>query len=135
MSVLELTDNTMTALTKMSQGNPGAIMAMMDIINNHDRIDPQAVMGGLGAIMILDTWGIYGTDIYILYNDKCKKDVRQLLMLLRATQLGFFSHNKLKQMAADQMREIDLTEEEWQELDEKVCNQLDQFEKPKEKAA
>jgi len=129
MSRLELTDNTMSALMKMAEGNPGAISAMMEILEKHDSIDPQAMMGGLGAIMLLDTWEIYGTDIYILFNDKCNRDVRQLLMLMRATQLGHFSDVKLKQMAADQMREINLTDEEWTDLDDKVCSELDQFAK------
>jgi len=106
MSRIELTDSPMDALIKMAEGNPGAAVAMMDILKQHDEIDPQAMLGGLGTIMILDTWGIYGSSIYILYSDKCDRNVRQLLMLLRATQLGFFSHTKLQQMAEDQMRSV-----------------------------
>jgi len=119
----------MDIVMKMSKGNPGAVTAIMDIIDKHKSIDPQAVMGGVGAIMILDTWEIYGTDIYILYSDKCGKDVRKMLMLMRATQLGFFSHQKLQNMASDQCREINLNDEEWQSLDDKVCEQLSGFAK------
>ena len=78
----------------------------------------------------MDTWEIYGSSIYILWNDRCDRDVRKLLMLIRATQLGFFSHTKLQQMAADQRRTINLTEEEFTELDKKVCEQLEDFAKP-----
>lgn len=80
--------------------------------------------------MILDTWGIYGTDIYVLWNDKCNRDVRQMLMLMRATQLGIFSHTKLQEMAADQMRQVNLSDEEMAELDEKVCERLEDFARP-----
>ena len=130
MSRLELSDTGMDVIVKMADGNPGAITAMADIMANHEEIDPQAVMGGLGAIMILDTWEIYGTDIYVLWNDKCNRDVRQMLMLMRATQLGLFSHTKLQEMAGDQMRQVNLSDEEMAELDEKVCEQLEDFARP-----
>ena len=129
MSRITLTDTLISAITKMSDGNPGALNTMMEIMSNHDQIDPQAVMGGIGAIMMFDTLGIYGTDIYVLFNDKCKRDVRRLLMLLRATQMGLFSCDKLKEMAADQMRQIDLTEDEYIELDDLVCSELVDFQK------
>jgi len=130
MSRISLTDTTMDVIVKMSEGNPGALSAIMAIMKEHDSIDPQAAMGGLGAIMILDSWEIYGSDIYVLFSDKCNRDVRQMLMIMRATQLGYFSHIKLKEMAADQMREIDLTDAEWSELDTKVCDHLNEFKRP-----
>lgn len=129
-SRIDLMDNTISAVSKMSDGNLEAINAMMMILKEHDAIDPQAAMGGMGAILSLDTYKIYGTDIYILYSDKCGKDIRRMLMILRATQLGFFSNTKLKEMAHDQMRQVNLTEEEWKELDNQVCEQLEQFAKP-----
>lgn len=130
MSRIELTDNVMDMMVKMSEGNPGALTTMMQIMEKHQDIDPQAAMGGVGAIMILDTWEIYGTDIYILFNDKCDRDMRRMLLLMRATQLGHFPESKLRNLAADQMREINLTAEEWEELDKKVCDELKDFAKP-----
>ena len=129
MSRIELEDSQLDVMMKMSEGNPGALTAMMDIIKEHESIDPQAVMGGLGAILILDNWGIYGSSIYVLWNDKCNRDVRTMLMLIRATQLGFFSQSRLQQLAADQMRDIAMPDEEIEELDRKVCEALDQFKK------
>lgn len=129
MSRITLEDTQMDVLVKMAEGNPGALTAMMDILEKHDAIDPQAFMGGLGAIMTFDTYGIYGTEIYILWNDKCGKDVRKLLMLLRACQLGFLPSEKLKVMAEDQMLQVDLTEEEWADYDKQVCDRLEDFAK------
>ena len=127
MSRITLSDTAMDVLMKMADGNPGAIAAMMEVLEKHDSIDPQAAMGGIGAIMLLDTWEIYGTDIYVLFNDKCERDVRKLLMIMRATQLGMFPHCRLQEMAADQGREINLTNDEWQQLDDAVCEQLKDF--------
>ena len=129
MSRIQLTDNTIDVIAKMSEGNPGAMTALMDMFNGGEAIDPQGALGGFGSILLLDTWEIYGTDIYILWNDKCGQDLRKMLMIMRACQLGYLSHNKLQQMAADQMREVDLTDDEWSDFDEKVCKRLGEFQR------
>lgn len=130
MSKIGLEDTTADVFVKMSDGNPGALNVLMTITKEHDEIDPQAMMGGLGAIMSLDTYEIYGTDIYILYNDKCNRDIRTMLMLMRATQLGFFSLTRLQEMAHDQSREVNITKEELEALDKQVCERLEDFQKP-----
>jgi hypothetical protein len=52
-----------------------------------------------------------------------------MLMIMRSCQMGNFSHSKLKEMAADQMRKVDLTAEEWQEHDDFVTGRLEHFAK------
>ena len=110
-------------------------MSMVEIMKQYDAIDPQSAFGGMGAIMLLDTWEIYGTDIYILFNDKCDRDVRRMLMLMRSVQLGFFPSTRLKELANDQSRSVNLTGEEWESLDTQVCGQLKDFMRPKKEAA
>lgn len=135
MSKIQLTDTAMDALVKMAEGNPGAIHAMMAIMEHAESIDPQAAMGGLAAILLLDTWEIYGSSIYVLFNDKCDRDVRKFLLLERACQLGHLPHSKLQEMAADQRREINLTGEEWEEIEAFVLEELEEFQKPEVAAA
>lgn len=127
---IDLIDSMPSVIKKMADGNPGAISTMVAILQGQEEIDPQNAMRGLGVILSLDTYQIYGTDIYILYSDKCGKDLRKMFMILRATQLGFFSSEKLKEMAHDQMRQVNLTDEEWTKLDKQVCDRLDKFAKP-----
>ncbi len=129
MSRIVLSDTPMDVMVKMADGNPGALQAMMKIIEEAEQIDPQAALGGIHQIMMLDTYGIYGSSIYVLWSDKCKQNVRDLLVLLRATQLDFLPQTKLNAMAADQRGEVNLTDEKMLELDEKVCAQLDEFAK------
>lgn len=129
MTRIDLEDTAMSAVMKMAEGNPGAAMAMMEIIEKHEDIDPQAAFGGFGTIMLLDTWGVYGTDIYVLFNDKCDRSVRKMLILIRATQLGIYPQSELTKLANDQSRQINLTQEEWESLDMAVCEQLDKFAK------
>ena len=129
MSKIELSDSTMDIIVKMSEENPGAVTAIAEIMAKAGVIDPQAFMGGVGTLLILDTWKIYGSSIYVLWNDKCGRDVRKLLMLLRATQLGLFSVKRLQSMAADHMCEENITADEMTELDGKVRSELKDFAK------
>jgi len=123
MSRLKLKDTFISAITKMSDGNPGAITALIDLSLSSPEIDPQSEFGGIGPFFSFDLYEIYGSDIYIIWNDKCGRDSRKTLMLLRAVQLGFLQESKLKEMASDQMRQVDLTEKQWEELDYKVCKE------------
>lgn len=93
---INLNDSTYDVLSKMADGNPGALGTLVDIFKEGEKIDPDAAFGGLGAIMLLDTWGIYGSDIYILNNDICQRSIPKTLAVLRATQLGMFSSVTLK---------------------------------------
>lgn len=131
MSKIELNDSIMDVIVKMSEGNPGVVACIADILKNAKEIDPQDVLSPMGPILILDTFGIYGSPIYIIWSDKCGRDTRKMLMLLRAVQLGMFEESRLKAMAADQMRKVNLTPEEFDELDTKVCGRLEKFQRPK----
>ena len=92
---IKLTDSTMDVVVKMSEGNPGAMNVIMQMLTANN-IDPDNAMGGLGALLLMDTYGIYGTDIYILNNDICDRDLAKTLAVLRATQMGMFDSNILK---------------------------------------
>lgn len=92
---IQLTDSTMDVVVKMSEGNPGAMNVIMQMLKPNN-IDPDNAMGGFGAILLMDTYGIYGTDIYILNNDICDRDLAKTLAVLRATQMGMFDSNILK---------------------------------------
>jgi len=126
MSKLRLEDSAMEIVSKMSDGNPGAMQALCDTIAQGTDIDPQGFPGGLGAIMGLDSAGIYGTSVYILWADQCNRNTRDFVMLMRANQLGFLSTKTLQRVAADQMRSemIDLDA-----LDAQVCESLPEFQR------
>jgi hypothetical protein len=59
-------------------------------------IDPDDFAGGLGNLLSMDTLGLYGSRIWMLFKDVCKEDLRVTCALLRAWQLGFLSDMKLK---------------------------------------
>ena len=129
---LELSDNYMDIVMKMSEGNPGAMTALMELAGVSPTVDPQSALGILGPAISLDTHGIYGSDIYILWSDKCGRDSRRMLLLLRSVQLGFNSEAWLKSLAEDQTYSVMISDEEWESMEEKVCGQLEQFMKKPE---
>lgn len=100
---IKLTDSTMDVVSKMSEGNPGAMNVLMQMLMPNE-IDPDNILGEMGYIFLLDTFGIYGTDIYVLYNDICEKDLAKMYAVLRATQLGLFSPVILKDASNRQDR-------------------------------
>lgn len=96
MSRIQLTDTTMDAMCKMAEGNLGAITVMVQLVKRGKEIDPQGFLGGWGAILSLDTHGIYGPEIWMFYKDVCGEDIRIMIGLLRAIQLGFISESLVK---------------------------------------
>ena len=93
---IKLTDSPMDVMIRMADGNPGAVNVLMQILKDGAKVDPDSALGGLGAILSLDSHGIYGSDIYILNNDICERSLPKTLAVLRAVQLGLFSENTLK---------------------------------------
>lgn len=96
MNRITLCDNAKSAVIKMCEGNPGAITALMEILKCAKQVDPDDFMGGLGKILALDTLEIYGTNIYVLWNDICDRNTSKMIAVLRANQLGFISDQILK---------------------------------------
>jgi len=105
MNRVQLTDNTVTVITKMCEGNPGAMNVMIEMLDSKSNyIDPDAFMGGMGKILSLDSLGIYGSDIYILHNDICERNMIKTFAVLRAHQLGFLNDSLLKDACSRQDR-------------------------------
>lgn len=121
---IKLTDSTMDVVVKMSDGNPGAMNVLMQMLQPNN-IDPDNGLGGLGAILMLDSLGIYGTDIYVLNSDICERNLAKMLATLRAVQLGLFSGDILKDAAHRQDysgRELVPVDELYEKVKERLPN-------------
>lgn len=91
---IKLNDSVMDIVVKMSDGNPGAATVICELLIT--KIDSDMGLGGLGTILLLDSYGIYGTDIYILHNDICDRDLAKTMAVMRAAQFGYLDKNTLK---------------------------------------
>lgn len=89
----------MTALDviqALAEGNPGALSTCVEAMKHTVEIDPDCAWGELGPLISLDSFGIYGSDIYVFFNDICKRNIEQFLGVLRACQLGIHSIAKVR---------------------------------------
>lgn len=93
---ITLSDNTMSAIMKLSGGNPGAVTVVVSLLRDGETIDPDAALGGLSQLLALDSHGIYESEIWMLFKDVCDQDLTKVVLLLRACQLGFLSERELK---------------------------------------
>ena len=94
-SRIQLNDSVISACMKMSGGNPGALTVVAQMIKSGGDIDPDGFMGGFGAILSLDTHRIYESRIWMLFKDVCGQDLRVMIAILRAVQLGFLRESLL----------------------------------------
>lgn len=85
----------MTIVTKLSDGNVGAMDAIMNLYKAAPTIDPDSSLGGFGPLLALDSHRVYGSDIYILHNNICNSDPVKTIAVLRAANLGFIPGYKI----------------------------------------
>ena len=97
---LTLEDTNMSAVMKLSGGNPGAMRVCSEILKHGAEIDPQ-VISGVGHLLSIDSLGLYGPRLWLLYKDICGENLVLTITVLRAWQLGFLSEQDL-QLAVDQ---------------------------------
>lgn len=93
---IKLYDTGSSAIVKLADGNPGATVVCMEMLKKGKDIDPDYVMGGLGMLLMLDTFGIYGSRIWMLYKDVCKQDIVKTIAVLRAGQMGMLGDEALQ---------------------------------------
>lgn len=92
---IHLGDTVEDIIRKMSGEIPGAIKVCMELLYKGEEIDPDGALGGLGIILMLDTYGIYEVRIWKLYRYVCGRDITKTVAVLRACQLGLFSIDKV----------------------------------------
>ncbi|MBY0561453.1 hypothetical protein [Hyphomicrobium sp.] len=87
--------STMDVIVKLAGGNPGAAIVLTNILKETASIDPDNVMGGIGAVLFLDTLEIYEEKIWMLYKYVCGSSTVKTIAALRAVQLGLKSRHQL----------------------------------------
>jgi hypothetical protein len=83
----------MNIVMKMTDGNPGAVTVITQLIV--DKNDPDDWPSGFGKLLSLDTHGIYGSNIWVLFKNVCNQNILNVVTVLRAVQLGLYSERDL----------------------------------------
>ncbi len=84
-------DDPTEIILALSDGNPGAASVMAQMLSRGAAIDPDNILGSMGPILMLDTFKIYGPDIWILYKDVCGQDIVKTIAAIRSVQIGHVS--------------------------------------------
>lgn len=92
---IQLHDTGQDVIVKMCDGNPGALQVILRLIQHEPAIDPHSALGPFGSIFSLDSHGIYGSKIWILYKDICGSSLPKMVGVLRAVQLGMLPESAL----------------------------------------
>lgn len=85
---IQLDMNMVEVVVTMSEGDLRVAPICADALRHGKFIDPDNAFEGFGALLDLDTHGIYGSRIYMLWNDVCKRNLAHMLAVLRADQMG-----------------------------------------------
>lgn len=78
MSKIKLEDNLQEIVWKMSEGNPGALRVLMEILQKEN---------GLNYILTLDDMGIYASKIWVGYKDHCGMDINKYVELIKKREV------------------------------------------------
>ncbi len=63
----------MKTITQLAQGNPGAANFIMEL--EHQKVP-------LEVVLKIETSGIEGTDLYVLWSDLCERDMSKVIKLV-----------------------------------------------------
>ncbi len=103
-NLVSLNMSLIEAMIAISQGNPGAAVSLGEICSTATKTDPDSAFGPFGPVLAFDTHGIYGSSIYVLHSEICKKNPVHTLAVLRAVQMGILSEHTLKEACSRQDR-------------------------------
>jgi len=71
----------------MSEGNPGAISVMTQVLNEMEQME-----GLLGCILNLDDMNIRGSQIWIAYKDHCEQNLKLFIKLVKKRDQDMIDH-------------------------------------------
>jgi hypothetical protein len=104
---IQLEDDFAGIVTKMTDGNIGAVTCMIRTMELTRAIDPASIIGEIGPLLTLDNIGIYGSAIWVLFKNVCKEKPAVMIAVLRATQLGILDKETVLASAVRQNRQAD----------------------------
>jgi hypothetical protein len=60
----------------------------MDLMKHSEEIDPLSYLK-VGPVMLLDSLGIYGPNVWVIFKDVCEQNHARMLAVLRASWACF----------------------------------------------
>lgn len=84
---IQLSDNLQHVIIKMSEGNPGALNVLMQILKKFSKAPEDAFI----QYLFLDDMNIRGTQIWIGYKEYCKCDIDKFVQCIKDHDEGMIA--------------------------------------------
>lgn len=92
---VEDADSTFGCVVKLAAGNPGAAVALHELMEKTLRVDPEIGLGPLHYILWIDELDLSAPEIHVFFKDVCKCQVVNMCALLRGKQLGYVKESDI----------------------------------------
>lgn len=93
MSRIKMTDSVEDVIIKLAEGNPGALTTLFEIMKEKE-LD---ITKYLETFLVIDTMELYGSYLYMLWNDCCNRDIKKVLNVIEGYQNGKINKNDLNE--------------------------------------
>ena len=84
MSKIKNIDNIQEMLLDMSEGNPGALTTCFEILRETSKNPIKAIP----LFLTLDTMELYGSHLYMLWNDCCDRNIKEVIKVIDGFMTG-----------------------------------------------
>ena len=93
----------MDMITRLCDSNPGAVLAMTDLLLHEE---------GLICIAQLDHLEIRGPNLYVLHNDRADGEIERFVRIIKANIVGLILDDRIKELSGlgDKGRYVELAE-------------------------
>lgn len=84
MGKIEINDTIESIIVKLSEGNPGAMRTLFEIM----QFKGNNPFYFLETFLAIDNMKLYGSYLYMLWNDCCKNNIEKVFKVIEAYQRG-----------------------------------------------
>lgn len=93
MHKIKIGDSLKDIIYKISEGNPGVIAFILELSNLCDK----KAINFVKLLMIIDSMELYGSSLYMLWNDSCGRDINKSIKIIQAFRVGIITKQHIKE--------------------------------------
>lgn len=83
MGKINLNDTAEDVIVKLSEGNPGALTTLVELVNSY-----KDFFEVVPDYLTIDTMGLYGSQLYMLWNDCCNRNIEKVKQIIKLYREG-----------------------------------------------
>ena len=91
MSKINYNDTIIEVITKLSEGNPGALSVLSELIESYNG----DTLKLLPEYLTIDSMELYGSQLYMLWNDCCNRKIEKVKKVLELYRKGKINSNDI----------------------------------------